>query len=95
MARKITLTDLQRVVTAEGTTAPGQYSEQEYAGRLWLRLGGIDPDAVPVPPEDAIDARALEKAREVVARRYAASSPQAAEIVTGQLEVWRDQLNGR
>lgn len=92
MARKITRAALEQAVTAErGSPAPPGYSDQEYAGRLWLRLGGIDPDAVQVPPEDAADARALEKAREVIARR----SPVTGTGVMQQLAKWRDQLNSQ
>jgi hypothetical protein len=102
MAREIvpSTADIEQAVAAEA--ASGVVSDgQTYAARLWLRLAGIDPDAVQVPPEDAADAHALEKAREVIIRRYP-HEPRggvwtypAAEPVSQWLADRINELNGR
>lgn len=85
----INRTDLERAVVAEGRQLPAMLPG-EYAGRIWLRLADIDPGGALAPADDESDAIALEKAREVVERRY----PHALRF-TAQLGYWRDKLNGQ
>lgn len=92
MSRKITHTDLVQAITEEGRR-PDWRSDREYAGRLWSRLASIDPDAAPLPSE-VIDARVLEKAREVIARR-GMGDPVLSEQMANQLAAYRDRLNGQ
>lgn len=82
----VTRTGLERVIVAEGPQRAGMLPG-EYAGRIWLRLNGIDPDTVHQSSGDETDARALESAREVIERRFP-RSPRFAD----QLGYWRDKI---
>jgi hypothetical protein len=85
------MTALDRAVTAERERHDDL---DEHARRLWLRLAGVGPDTVTgVPPEDVIDAIALEKAREVIARRYIDPYVADADVVVAFLSGQRDTLN--
>jgi predicted house-cleaning NTP pyrophosphatase (Maf/HAM1 superfamily) len=91
MSRRITRAELERAVTAERERHDDL---DEYSRRLWLRLAGVDPDTVTgVPPEDVIDAIALEKAREVIERRYIDPYVADADVVVAFLSEQRDTLN--
>ena len=91
MSRRITKAELERAVTAERERHDDL---DEYSRRLWLRISGVDPDTVTgVPPEDVIDAIALEKAREVIARRYIDPYVADADVVVAFLSGQRDTLN--
>lgn len=85
----ITRSDLERAVVAEEPRPPAMLPG-EYAGRIWLRLAGIDPDAAHRSSGDETDARALESAREVIERRY----PRSARFAD-QLGYWRDKIIGQ
>jgi hypothetical protein len=89
----INRSDLERAVVAEEPRPPAMLPG-EYAGRLWLRLNGIDPDTAHQPSASETDVRALERAREVLERRQLGDPVLAAHVI-GQLTAYRDALNGQ
>lgn len=94
MSIKTTRTGLEQAIVAEGRQLPAMLPG-EYAGRLWLRLSGIDPGGAPEPTAEEIDARALESARKVIARRFAGQELGSADLIAEQLGRWRDDLSPR
>lgn len=61
----INRSDLERAVAAEEPRPPAMLPG-EYAGRIWLRLAGIDPDAVHQPSGIETGDRAPVRADEVL-----------------------------
>ena len=93
MSIKVTRTALGTAVTRAGRQPPAMLPD-EYAGRLWLLLNGSDPGGVPALTAGQLDALALEKAREIILRRYAGQELGSADAIARQLSRWRDGLTG-